>query len=123
MFQGLDTCSHVKVLHTKHETKGDTGKYFYFDESDFEAMVGYNDWSSKKFDVNQKGSLTWSGSVIVWKADSDNAAHGRRDQGALNNQWVTGDILEICKAGRFQLNLNCIQEPDLHIPVFKILDN
>ena len=102
MFQGLDTCSDFDVLHTNHVTKGDTGQYFFFDESSFAAMVGYNDWDGKTFNVIQKGSLTWSGSVIVWKADSDNAAHGRRDQGALNNQWVTGDILEICKSGRFQ---------------------
>ena len=102
MFQGLDTCSVFNVLHTNHVTQGDTGEYFYFDESNFAAMVGYNDWNGKTFNVIQKGSLTWSGSVIVWKGTSDSAAHGRRNQGSSTNQWVTGDIIEICKPSKFQ---------------------
>ena len=97
MFLGLDTCSLFNVLHTNHWNLGDSGQYFYFDESNFAAMVGFNDWDGKTFNIIQKGSLTWSGSVIVWKGTTDSAAHGRRNQGSSTNQWVTGDTIEICK--------------------------
>ena len=107
IFQGPDTCSHFDVLHTKHTKHGDTGKYFYFDQNKFDAMIGSSDWSRKIFNIIQKGSIDWSGPVKVWR----NPAHGRRWPGESNNQWVTGDTLEICKSGKFQLSLNSIQEP------------
>ncbi len=105
IFQGLDTCPHINVLHTQHEVKGDIGRYFYFDESEMDAMVGNRDWNGKTFKISQKGSRSWSGRVVAWRKDigssgcGDCAAHGRRNPGVGNNQWVTGDTLEICKPG------------------------
>ena len=100
----MDTCSYLNVLHTNHHVKGDTGQYFYFDESDFDAYVGDSDWDRKTFQIVQKGSRKWTGSIFVWKATSDHGAHGRRypmsESGS--NQWVTGDTVEICKSGNFQ---------------------
>ena len=73
--------------------------YFYFNENEVDAMVGQTDWNDKVFDVYQKGSRKWGGSVILWKSGSKSAAHGRRKEGSAANQWAKGDILEmqICK--------------------------
>ena len=111
IFQGLDTCPHINVLHTQHDKKGDIGRYFYFDETKMDAMVGNRDWSGKTFKIFQKGSRLWSGTVIAWRRDSNDAAHGRRNQYSGNNQWVTGDTLEICKSGNFQQSFDSIHEP------------
>ena len=64
-------------------------------------MVGNRDWNGKTFKISQKGSRSWSGRVVAWRKDigsfgcGDCAAHGRRNPGVGNNQWVTGDTLEI----------------------------
>lgn len=87
------------MLHTVHWRDGDTGEYFYFNENEVDAMVGRTDWNAKEFDVYQRGSGNWSGSVILWKSDSQSAAHGRRKEGHAANQWAKGDIidLQVCK--------------------------
>ena len=86
----------MHILHTKHWRDGDNGAYFYFPEEDFNEMVGNNDWNSKKFDVIQEGSQSWTGRVIVWKGTPSNSgAHGRRDNGSKAGQWVAGDTIEL----------------------------
>ena len=81
-------------MHTNHRKHGDTGKYFFFADEQFSAMVGYEDWSQKTFEVMQYGSQSWTGQVKVWKDES--GAHGRRDpyDGAADGQWKTGDTIK-----------------------------
>ena len=87
------------VLHTTHPTN-DKGKYFFFDDYQFSSMVGSANWHGKNFDVLQKGSKTWKGSIRVWKGENGGiSAHGRRVNGDADNQWSTGDKIEMktCK--------------------------
>ena len=85
--------SSITVLHTNHWTEGNTGRYFYFNETKFDEIVGRTNWSAESFEVVQSGSQEWNGTVVVWKGDSHSAAHGRRTDGSAANQWQTGDII------------------------------
>ena len=58
-------------------------------------MVGNEDWNGEKFKVIQKGSHSWSGTVIVWKGDSKSGAHGRWDWKSKPGQWASGDNIEL----------------------------
>ena len=95
----------MKVLHTDHWSKGDTGMYFYFSSTDFDEMLGRSDWGPETIDVIQKGSQKWSGMIKVFKEnDSNNGAHGRRADDADPGQWQQNDIIELqtCNvAGKF----------------------
>ena len=89
----------MDVLHTKHKRYGDTGKYFYFYEKDFNKIVGNGDWHGEKFQLIQEGSQSWSGQVIVWKCNSKECSEnevgvvgvGRRDSGSNSGQWAPRD--------------------------------
>ena len=83
-------------MHTNHWRDGDTGEYFYFSEDDFEEMVGKDeDWGNKKFEVIQRGSQNWTGTVIVWNSKLWSGAHGRRDKDSNPGQWAPGDTIEL----------------------------
>ena len=61
-------------------------------------MLGNNDedWDNKKFEVVQRGSKDWTGTVIVWNSKFWNSgAHGRRDNGSGEGQWAPGDTIEL----------------------------
>jgi len=92
-------CTTVDILHTKHWRDGDNGRYFYFDEKDFNNMVNRtypnNDWNGRKFKIIQKGSHSWSGTVIVWKGNSKSGAHGRRNSKSRPGQWASGDSIKL----------------------------
>ena len=90
----LDKCSTL-VLHTTHPNN-DKGKYFFFDDNQFSSMVGSTNWHAKNFDILQKGSQTWKGTIRVWKGEKGGIlAHGRRVKGEADNQSSTGDKIEI----------------------------
>ena len=95
-------CLMVGVLGTDHPTAGDTGKYFFFSKEDMDSMLGEDNWSGKKYVVIQEGSQHWTGEVVIWK--NNNGIHGRRNTGAANGQWASGDTISLssCKSG------NCI---------------
>ena len=90
------------MWHTAHVKHGNNGKYFYFDEKTFDYMVGHTDWNVKTFDIIQRGSRTWSGSVKVWRSSSDSDANGRRNpyEDAAENQWSPEDTLVMQNCGR-----------------------
>ena len=84
-------------MHTNHWRDGETGKYFYFPEANFEEMVGKDeDLDNKKFEVIQRGSQHWIGTVIVYNGKSWNSgAHGRRVKDSKAGQWAPGDTIEL----------------------------
>ena len=88
------------MWHTTHVKKGNNGQYFHFDEKTFDYMVGHTDWNRKTFDIIQRGSRIWSGSVKVWRATSDYDAHGRRNQDDAENRWSPEDTLVMKNCGR-----------------------
>ena len=96
-------CATVSVLHTKHPKHGDRGEYFFFDENDFTKMVGEKDWNVKKYEVIQRGSRSWTGTIKVWAGS--NGAHGRRDTGEKGNknaaagEWAEGDTIQLKACG------------------------
>ena len=103
----------VNVVHTHHLWTGDTGRYFFFDANEFSAMLGATDWDAKPFDIVQKGNKgwqKWSGSVFVWKGENipenvewknitdaygNSTGHGRRNTEDSDNQWSSGDTLQL----------------------------
>ena len=96
----LDKCYSTRVLHTTHP-KNDKGEYFFFDDNQFSSMVGSTNWNAKDFDILQKGSRTWKGTIRVWNGKNGGlSAHGRRQKGQADNQWSTGDTIEmkVCKS-------------------------
>ena len=97
----------MDVLNTVHRWFGDTGKYFNFNEEDFNEMVGNEDWSGETFDVIQKGSQSWAGLVIVWKGNSNHGAHGRRYSGGGSGQWAKGDSIELKSCVDYRDRGNC----------------
>ena len=84
-------------MHTNYWRGTNTGEFFYFSGSDFDEMVGNDeDWDTKKFDVIQRGSKDWTGTVIVWTSKSLNGgAHGRRYPHGDAGQWAPGDTIEL----------------------------
>ena len=58
-------------------------------------MVGNEDWNGEKFKVIQKGSHSWSGTVIVWKGNSKTGAHGRRNSKSRPGQWASRDSIKL----------------------------
>ena len=56
-------------------------------------LFGYTSWDGKTVEVVQRGSQTWSGTVIVWNRPDDRGLYGRRDEGAGEGQWQPGDTL------------------------------
>jgi len=86
----------VDILHTHHWKKGDNGQYFYFNEREFNKMVGNEDWNGKTFLMVQEGSHSWSGRVVVWKGNSRSGAHGRRyNNRGETGQWESGDVIKL----------------------------
>ena len=87
--------------HTHHPLLGDTGKFFFFDENDFNKMVGDTGWNSKSYEVIQRGSKNWTGKVRVWDSSSPYGASGRTDLGdkgyknAKAGDWAQGDTIQL----------------------------
>ena len=87
-------CATVTVLHTNHWYQGDTGKHFFFDANDFSKMVGGEDWNTKKYEVIQRGSKSWTGTILVY-GDENHGPHGKRDSGANEGDWTQGDKIQL----------------------------
>ena len=84
------------MLHTNHWKDGDTGRYFYFSNVEFDEMVGNSNWDGKTFDIIQEGSQNWIGKIKVWKADwANKGPQGRREHGSDSGQWKTGDAIKL----------------------------
>ena len=99
-------CATVNVLHTKHPRYGDRGQYFFFDENDFTKMVGEKEWSHKHYEVIQRGSRGWTGTIEVWGGSNQIGAHGRRDTGKTGiaaspaeGKWAQGDTIQLKACG------------------------
>ena len=94
-------CATVSVLHTNHPRHGDNGKYFFLDEKDFNNMVGKKDWKDNTFEVIQRGSKSWTGTIKVWNSSNQYGFHGRRDTGetgiknAETGEWAQGDTIQL----------------------------
>ena len=58
-------------------------------------MAGNGEWDGKAFEVNQVGSRSWDGRVIVWKGPP--GPHGRREPGneGRPGQWAIGDTIKM----------------------------
>ena len=58
-------------------------------------MAGNDEWHGKVFEVNQEGSRSWYGRVIVWTGPP--GPHGRRDprNEAKSGQWAIGDTIKM----------------------------
>ena len=93
------------MLHTKHPDHGDRGQYFFFDENDFTKMVGGKEWNGKNYEVIQRGSRSWTGTIKVWGRRNQNGANGRRDSGksgienAAAGEWAQGDTIQLKACG------------------------
>ena len=98
-------CATVSVLHTNHPRHGDDGKYFFFDEKDFTKMVGERAWNAKTYEVIQRGSKSWTGTIKVWNSSNDYGANGRRVTGetgiknAAAEEWAQGDTIQLKACG------------------------
>ena len=88
-------CEKVSVLHTIHPFWGDTGKYFYFEASDFTKMVDGTDWHEKNYEIIQRGSKSWTGTIKVFDDRENYGVFGRRDPGAAYEDWVQGDQMQL----------------------------
>ena len=86
-------CETVSVLNTRHPFWGDTGKHFFFEASGFTKMVGETDWNTKKYEVIQHGSKSWTGTIIV--LDDTYGTYGMRDSGAAEGDWAQGDLIQL----------------------------
>ena len=98
-----DHCATVKVNHTNHPSYPNSpGLYFYFDENEFTKMVGEKGWNNKKFEVIQRGSKNWTGTVIVWDSIAGRpygGASGRIEPRNNAAHWVQGDRIQLKACG------------------------
>ena len=99
MIISVPTCPTVNILHTKHDVNGDTGKYFFFSKEEFSNMVGYENWNGQEFEIDQQGSNSWKGKVIVW-SDEKLGPHGRKSQGSKDGNWKKSDIIKLLKCSQ-----------------------
>ena len=64
-------------------------------------MVGESDWKDNTFEVIQRGSKSWTGTIKVWNSSNQNGFHGRRDTGekgiknAETGEWAQGDTIQL----------------------------
>ena len=91
------------MLHTNHQLLGNTGKHFFFDANDFTKMVGGTDWNAKKYEVTQRGSKSWTGTIIVWDGSGNNGAHGKRDPLGVEGDWIQGDRIQFKSCGEARI--------------------
>ena len=118
-FQNSDECPSVKVLNTTHWKDGDNGKYFYFDEEEFNKMVGYKrgqNWHKETFEVFQYGfGQYWRGRVLVWKTNpaGDSGAHGRRASGSGPGQWKPNDTIQLTSCEDIGIGYKMIETTEL----------
>jgi len=82
----------LHVTHTNHPTEGDNGKYFYFDQAEWTAMVG--DSASGVQIVKQTGSRDWTGPIVV--RTHQGPIYGQRQKLSDVNQFAAGDLLNLC---------------------------
>ena len=94
-------CATVSVLHTKHPKHGERGKYFFFDENDFTKMVGEKEWNNKRYEVIQRGSRSWTGTIktATDKSSNQNGAYGWRDPAPAEGKWAQGDTIQLKSCG------------------------
>jgi len=80
-------CS-IDVLSVDHKFGPSVmGKYFNFDKSVLDMILGRTDWSNERFDVDK-------GTVVVWRNPNGGSvgdAHGRFDTSAKAYDWEVGD--------------------------------
>ena len=60
-------------------------------EDDMAELYGYSSWNRQNVEVVQRGSQTWTGTIIAWSAEKV----GRRAEGAAGGQWQAGDTLTV----------------------------
>ena len=63
-------------------------------------MIGKPDWTSKTYEVIQRGSKIWTGKVKVWDDSAGLYAGsgrytGRRYSGAAPGDWAAGDTIQL----------------------------
>ena len=116
-FVNLDSVANTPILNTGldtpitsiYHTGGTAGKYFFFDESTMNAMLGNSNWHNTIVNLIQirTGVVIWSGECILWDSTSSNStptsgtgnSHGRRNSGSATGQWEIGDILKTSLTG------------------------
>ena len=72
-------------------------------------MVGETGWNNKNYEVIQRGSKNWTGTVKVWKSSGrSGSASGRRESGSGANgyenakagDWAQGDTIQLKACGK-----------------------
>ena len=56
-------------------------------------MVGETEWNTKKYEVIQQGSKSWTGTISV--LDDKDGTYGMRDSGAAEGDWAQGDLIQL----------------------------
>ena len=82
------------MLHTNHPKHGDNGKYLFFDANDFTKMVSETDWHDKTYEIIQRGSKSWTGTIKVWNGKK-HGVHGWRASGESAGDWAQGDMIQL----------------------------
>ena len=59
-------------------------------------MVGEKDWNNKTYEVIQRGSKSWTGTIRVWDGSTGlYGLAGRRDTGFAPGNWAPGDTIQL----------------------------
>ena len=62
-------------------------------------MVSERDWNAKTYEVIQRGSMSWTGTIRVWNSSNEYGANGRRNAGAAAGNWAQGDTIQLKACG------------------------
>ena len=68
-------------------------------------MVGERDWNAETYEIIQRGSKTWTGTIKVWNSSNDYGANGRRVTGETGikntaaGEWAQGDTIKLKACG------------------------
>ena len=68
-------------------------------------MVSERDWNAKTYEVIQRGSNSWTGTIKVWNSSSEYGVNGRRvigETGIKNTaagEWAQGDTIQLKSCG------------------------
>lgn len=83
----------IRVLGTQHRVHAD-GRYFDFDSSDLDAILGRQDWNGQLFFVSKRKDGNYR-LAVMWRRNNGGpgSAHGRYDPIGKANDWQAGDSI------------------------------
>lgn len=88
-----------QVRSTNH-TSGVVGKYFNFNVSDVDRLLGSTQWNGIKL-IIKNSSTGRTSQGILWRSRNggSHSAHGRWNGGAASGQWRVGDSISLFAKG------------------------